>query len=90
MEMTKEEALGILLAELEKGERSAKAGKGLSLDRAMEILMTENAGDQKAEIPREEAAALLLAELEKGRRSGREEGYVDFDEVVKSLGVSTK
>ena len=45
MEMTKEEALRILLAEREKGERSAKAGEGLSLDRAMEILMAEKKSD---------------------------------------------
>ena len=91
MERLKEEALRTLLAELEKGENSAKNAESLSLDQAMEILISEKDGnDQTAEMTREEAAGLLMAELEKGRRSGREQGYIDFDDVMKTLCVSIK
>ena len=56
------------------------------------VFLTKNGRGRYAIVDMEEyertnAMIKLMNELEKGRASGREKGYIDFEDVLKSLGL---
>ena len=57
------------------------------------VFLTKNGRGRYAIVDMEEyertnAIMKLMADLEHGRASGREKGYIDFDDVLKSLGIN--
>ena len=59
---------------------------------AKPVFLTKNGRGRYAIVDMEEyertnAIMKLMADLEHGRASGREKGYIDFDDVLKSLGI---